>query len=223
MLSKQKRTRLINIIQTFRVEISNTKRDEGTSRSLEIGDIWVFQHHEGEAWSFEYHECPNSIVLIGDDLALIDADGGNEAAWEIMEELFFKFHKSHQNMLGEWKTAKAVFEQFIKNLAKKDEGYIYFLQKMGVDCICKIGRSKYYPKRINKLEVKLPFDVDPLLVCYSSEHKRSEKLLHSFFSNKRLNGEWFALTAEDLILLDMPGFCCNMLLERIVIDNRKNR
>lgn len=221
MLNTQRRKQILSLIKTFRVEIYGSEIEEGYCRSLKIGNIWGLGSVHGEAWAFDYHKCSSPILLTCPELALMDSDGGYESAWQIMQEIFFKFYESNKHSLSDQAKVNELFKLFIQNIAARDEGYIYFLKKHGDDKIYKIGRSKSYPERIKKLEVKLPFDVEPHLICYSNDHKKSEKLLHSFFSNKRLKGEWFSLENDDISLVYNQVFCRNMLLEKIVIDNRK--
>jgi hypothetical protein len=107
-------------------------------------------------------------------------------------------------------------EQKTKPLNK---GYVYILKKEGQN-VYKIGRSIDYLTRINRLEVKLPFSVVPLMVFFSEQHKKAEDALHKFFLHKRLKGEWFELTQSDIDMFDNDNFRENILISECVQDNR---
>ena len=77
----------------------------------------------------------------------------------------------------------------------KKKGHIYFLQ--GDECY-KIGKSKNCYKRVKLIETELPFKVSLRHVITTNDIDKSEHYWHSKFKSKRLNGEWFNLSAEDI-------------------------
>lgn len=75
-------------------------------------------------------------------------------------------------------------------------GYIYVIQSQSGEY--KIGLSETPKKRISKLEVKLPFDIEVIHLIQTDDMHRLESSLHMTFEAKRVRGEWFALDSEDV-------------------------
>ena len=84
----------------------------------------------------------------------------------------------------------------VTNKRSPRPGFVYVLQ--GPDGNYKIGRTIDYRGRIDSLTVKLPFDVHPLMVIRSDDYCALEKMLHDRFADKRVRGEWFALSEQDI-------------------------
>ena len=66
----------------------------------------------------------------------------------------------------------------------------------------KIGASKQIERRVKSLEV--PFTVELIKTWPMSPkimRRVEQRTLHTRFSPKRIRGEWFALTEEDLTLI----------------------
>ena len=78
----------------------------------------------------------------------------------------------------------------------KKPGYVYLIR--AENGYYKIGRAKNYQERIERLEVKLPFSIEPLHILQCVDMVEAERALHIRFQDKRVNGEWFALTPEDV-------------------------
>lgn len=89
-------------------------------------------------------------------------------------------------------------------LAKADEplrklaGYIYLI--LGPQGHYKIGLSKTPLKRIERLEVKLPFPIEPIHIFKTNWMRGAERELHQKYTDegKHVNGEWFMLTDDDV-------------------------
>ena len=62
----------------------------------------------------------------------------------------------------------------------------------------KIGYSKDVSNRMATFNVKLPFRFDLVYTLKTENMRRVEKLLHRQFQSKRVNGEWFDLSADDV-------------------------
>lgn len=82
-------------------------------------------------------------------------------------------------------------------LIKREENmeYIYLI-KEGNNI--KIGSSNNPEKRLNTLKSGNSNDLSMLYKFESLNAKKDEKFLHKFFSSKRINGEWFALSLTDI-------------------------
>lgn len=83
------------------------------------------------------------------------------------------------------------------DLEGKAPGYVYFVQEY-MNGSFKIGKTKNLEKRMNIFGVKLPFENKLIFLIKTGNHHQTEVAFHKHFSSKRLEGEWFALTKDDL-------------------------
>ena len=74
--------------------------------------------------------------------------------------------------------------------------YIYLIQ--GTDGYYKIGKTSQPRKRIRRLSVVLPFDINVLHLIPTNDMSFVEKHLHEKYQHKRVRGEWFALSIDDV-------------------------
>ncbi|AQU79371.1 MULTISPECIES: GIY-YIG nuclease family protein [Planococcus] len=79
----------------------------------------------------------------------------------------------------------------------KAPGYVYFVQEH-ITGSFKIGKTKQIDKRMNVFNVKLPFENKLIFLIKTADHHQTESAFHLHFSDKRLEGEWFNLTADDI-------------------------
>ena len=82
-----------------------------------------------------------------------------------------------------------------KDMKKKEA--VYILQKAN-SSIFKIGRSYIVNNRLKMINAKLPFKTKIFKLFFTKESKKIEKILHQKYKNKKVRGEWFELTNEDL-------------------------
>lgn len=75
-------------------------------------------------------------------------------------------------------------------------GVIYFLQ--ADNGLVKIGITTNITRRIATLNTMLPYMMKPLLLIDCDDCCKIEAALHSHFSEKRVRGEWFRLSSEDV-------------------------
>jgi hypothetical protein len=80
-----------------------------------------------------------------------------------------------------------------------DFGFVYII-KSGLGY--KIGMTKSIHNRTRVFNVKLPIHWDFEKVYCLKDYKLLEKFLHSKFEHKKINGEWFNLSEEDLKLIE---------------------
>lgn len=80
--------------------------------------------------------------------------------------------------------------------ASPKHGYIYLIQS--VTGAYKIGRTKNPDDRIKTFSVKLPFEVEYVCVVETENMYYLERELHRQFDTKRINGEWFKLSENDV-------------------------
>lgn len=79
------------------------------------------------------------------------------------------------------------------------EGYVYLLRS--TTGYYKIGRTVNPDDRLTTFSVKLPFEVEYECVIQTHDRYGLEKALHTYYMDKRINGEWFALTVEDVAFI----------------------
>lgn len=79
-----------------------------------------------------------------------------------------------------------------------EKGSIYLVQALIPDGYYKIGKSKNPVDRIEKLGVILPFPLKPIHQFKTDNMQRGEAVLHNRYADKRVNGEWFQLTEQDV-------------------------
>ena len=88
---------------------------------------------------------------------------------------------------------------------KKRPGYIYLaLSNTGHH---KIGLSVNPEKRIQHFDTQMPIDVALIHTFPADDMYSAESELHSIFADKRVNGEWFLLSEDDVgWLCDIEGY-----------------
>ncbi len=96
-----------------------------------------------------------------------------------------------------------------KRVKESSYGYVYLLKsKYGY----KIGCTMKLSERMNHFGVLLPFKYIVDSIIKTKEYTQLERTLHKLLSHKRLNGEWFKLTKQDLKEIDVV--LANMKLTR---------
>lgn len=84
-------------------------------------------------------------------------------------------------------------------MSENRAGYIYILKAHPPFESCyKIGRTKYPDARIKAFGVKLPFEVDVLMMAKTNDCFELERLLHNLYDARRQGGEWFKLCEGDI-------------------------
>jgi hypothetical protein len=83
------------------------------------------------------------------------------------------------------------------------KGYVYLLRTdIGY---YKIGRTKNIKGRMRAFGIQLPFNVECEHVIPSEDMMSLEKSLHERFASQRVNGEWFNLSADDVVYIKSIG------------------
>ena len=65
----------------------------------------------------------------------------------------------------------------------------------------KIGIAKLFAKRLCGLQTGSPREIKPLCVCIFDDYiwaQKYEKLLHDYFTDKHVRGEWFKIDENDI-------------------------
>lgn len=76
------------------------------------------------------------------------------------------------------------------------DGFVYLIQSP--TGTYKIGRTINPADRMKTFTVKLPFEVEYTCVIPADDMYYLERTLHAQFADKRVNGEWFKLSPEDV-------------------------
>lgn len=75
-------------------------------------------------------------------------------------------------------------------------GYVYLIQSASGQC--KIGLSKNVEKRFKALSHSSPVKLELIHSIYTEDMTDTESMLHELFSSKRVKGEWFELSPDDI-------------------------
>ena len=70
----------------------------------------------------------------------------------------------------------------------------------------KIGYSRDVRSRVMAINAQSPVDVEHVITIHTSNARHLESLLHRSFADKRVKGEWFRLSDEDVASLNRPAW-----------------
>jgi hypothetical protein len=76
---------------------------------------------------------------------------------------------------------------------------VYIVKSSGGYKIGSTTKDAY--KRLESLQTGNESELSLIMTIKTSKHKETEKLLHEFFKEKHIRGEWFALNDDDLVLI----------------------
>lgn len=79
---------------------------------------------------------------------------------------------------------------------RKRAGYVYLLKS--ASGYYKIGYTDNPTNRMAVFKTKLPFEVEFEALIQTEDMNELEDELHTLYKDKHVNGEWFALTPEDV-------------------------
>lgn len=80
----------------------------------------------------------------------------------------------------------------------QDIGHVYLIQ-LGDTDVFKIGITNNINRRISQLQSKSPIPLNLIYQWTGHDYHAFESILHKTFEKKRVKGEWFKLTAGDLM------------------------
>lgn len=84
-------------------------------------------------------------------------------------------------------------------MSEDRSGYVYLLKaSKPFEAVYKIGCSSRPRKRLKTFAVRLPFKVELVALTRYTRMFRAEKAWHNKFGHRRLDGEWFALSREEV-------------------------
>jgi len=106
---------------------------------------------------------------------------------------------------AEFSAAVAACELAIEALPERNEpdaaappgvvGHVYLLKH---DKVYKIGKSSDAARRYKEIRVQMPHKTEEVHVIETDDPSGIEAYWHNRFRDKRLEGEWFALSADDV-------------------------
>lgn len=79
-----------------------------------------------------------------------------------------------------------------------ESGFIYIIYLDAPDRYYKIGMAKHFNSRFSQHQCVSPFDLCVASVFFVPNMRAAERELHSAFADKRVRGEWFSLTIDDV-------------------------
>lgn len=75
--------------------------------------------------------------------------------------------------------------------------YVIFIET-GLERFYKIGMAKSFGARFDQHQCSSPFDIKIACAYFVGNMRAEERHLHAQFSDKRVRGEWFRLSIDDL-------------------------
>ena len=123
--------------------------------------------------------------------------GKRQRAARILE--YCQTHKGHEDVVPFCRAVASSNAPEIDEGASdaRAPGYVYLL-KHGARREFKIGRTNNQLRREGEIAIALPEKVQPIHVIKTDDPDGIESYWHARFASKRKEGEWFALTAEDV-------------------------
>lgn len=94
------------------------------------------------------------------------------------------------------KLSKALKEIAKYKRHKEQKGTFLYLLKC--EKAYKIGITNNFKKRFKSIQQSNPFEVIPVLVINNSNYDAIEKGIKEGWKDKKIKGEWFLLTKEDV-------------------------
>lgn len=124
----------------------------------------------------------------------MDSDYKEDAFFKAVRSCFASDEAFAEAIIGSLK-AKTASEVIVNNKNRSKAGYIYFLHDGE---LCKIGRTKNKPEsrakalKVGNVNIKLIGSIK------TDNAELLEATLHEKFGDKRVDGEWFRLSAKEI-------------------------
>jgi len=118
---------------------------------------------------------------------------------KVQEELII-YRYELTNILQE-REAKREKEELKKSRKTSKAGYVYLLQSPSENY--KIGYSATPEDRVKTFKNTLPFEVEYICLIPTDNMRKLEGELHDRFEDRRVEGEWFALTENDVAYIKL--------------------
>lgn len=144
-----------------------------------------------EAYDEDYHDSTFVSYLVDKirDLEDIELESGIKLPESLAQEFHAIKNKALDTQFRLSKKAKV-------NKPAEIKGWVYLLKSpLGA---FKIGRTKNPNDRLKTFKTSLPFEVEYLHLIETPDMVGLEQVLHLRYHNKRVNGEWFNLSPDDV-------------------------
>lgn len=86
----------------------------------------------------------------------------------------------------------------VPGIDTSNAGYVYLIKDVSMTGHYKIGKTRNPHDRLSTFGVKLPFEIETVCLIRCDRYHELESNLHRQFADKRVNGEWFNLSPEDV-------------------------
>lgn len=135
------------------------------------------------------------------------AKAQNKVIWiaspERYRDLWFIYEMATRTALYQQQSADKALSTLLEEhrreqLRSQIDGYVYLLKSGPA---YKIGRARQVDARIKQISPVLPYPVEIVHTIPSNNVVRAEAHFHKMFASKRLNGEWFDLSDQDVFAL----------------------
>ena len=180
-------------------ELTSKKENEGRLRSSFINDYFLHYNEEhSEIVPIRYYDGtymtkPHVRTLIKGLENYLNNGLDDDHVDDINAYLIREYRKQFEDSY----TPRQKTKRESMSRSKESEGYVYFIKEHFSGTV-KIGKSKELKTRLEHFGVKLPFDWDVLKTIKSADYSLTETLLHRKYADKRVNGEWFALSDANI-------------------------
>ena len=94
------------------------------------------------------------------------------------------------------KLEKHLARNFSRQVADSRIGVVYFLR--ADNGLTKIGRTMNMGQRFKVFSTHLPYELEVVRLIHSDNCHELERRLHLRFADKRVRGEWFNVTQDDI-------------------------
>jgi hypothetical protein len=130
------------------------------------------------------------------------ADGINKFLEVVDEEsVYIHNDRKKKEYQEEWVKLNEGYYNYSNAKKPKEKdgsyGYVYFIKEYHSNTT-KIGRTINLPSRTNQFAAKLPFDWDYVRIVQCDNNVLLEESLHKNLIEKRVNGEWFDVDANEI-------------------------
>lgn len=158
----------------------------------------------GKVWTFVEDPESKGLIALDQSGQIMDED----ALTSLMNGVarFLEFYGNDNimsaNMAREEEAIRSR-EVALRSIPREKQAYtgsVYFLK--GDNGLTKIGMAtRSATDRIGKFEPKLPFDTELFHVIDCKSPRSVEASFHEHFKEKRVRGEWFNLSGDDLAMI----------------------
>lgn len=118
----------------------------------------------------------------------------------MLDDLFSEHFPDMEKM--EFGEVRGIAHPVANKTYQQIPGYVYLIESQyGY----KIGKTVNIQSRINLFSVKLPFPIKLINYAWFDNYSAAEREFHELFSEKRLEGEWFDLSEDDIEIIKSKG------------------